>query len=282
MMATTIVTDSGCDLSRSEAGGLGIEIVPVWILFGEERYRDGIDIDRKTFFTRMNAGEIPKTEPATEQEFRETFARIVAAGNEAVVIPLSSQISENYRRACNAAKEFGSKVVVVDSRGASGMEALLVTYAKELADKGATTADIAKRVDPRTLKYAVYFAVPDLTVLGRSGRLPKAVVALGSMLNVSLVLKMNEQGAIGPAGQSFSFDKTVDIMIDAVVRSIERSPTARFALGHIEAPDVLAKARKSLEAKLGHPPAQELVHEGSLTVAAHMGPGAIGIFAIVP
>jgi fatty acid-binding protein DegV len=51
-MATTIVTDSGCDLSRSEADALGIEIVPVWILFGEERYRDGIDIDRKTFFTQ--------------------------------------------------------------------------------------------------------------------------------------------------------------------------------------------------------------------------------------
>ena len=90
------------------------------------------------------------------------------------------------------------------------------------------------------------------------------------MLNVSLVLKMNEQGAIGPAGQSFSFDKTVDIMVDAVVRSIERSPKARIAFGHIETPEVLANARKSL------------VHEGSLTVAAHMGPGAIGIFAIVP
>jgi DegV family protein with EDD domain len=281
-MATTIVTDSGCDLSRSEASGLGIEIVPVWILFGDERYRDGVDIDRKTFFARMKAGEIPKTEPATEQEFREAFARIVAKGNDAVMIALSSQISENFARASSAAKEFGGKVLVVDSRGASGMEALLAVYAKELADAGATPAEIAKKIDPRTLKYAVYFAVPDLTVLGRSGRLPKAVVALGSMLNVSLVLKMNEQGAIGPAGQSFSFDKTVDIMVDAVVRSIERSPKARIAFGHIETPEVLANARKSLEAKLGHPPAQELVHEGSLTVAAHMGPGAIGIFAIVP
>ncbi len=281
-MATTIVTDSGCDLSRGEADKLGIEIVPVWILFGEERYRDGIDIDRKTFFSRMNAGEIPKTEPATEQQFRETFARIVGAGNEAVVIPLSSQISENYARASNVAKEFGSKVVVVDSRGASGMEALLTLYAKELADQGASTADIAKKVDPRELTYAVYFAVPDLTVLGRSGRLPKAVVALGSMLNVSLVLKMNEQGAIGPAGQSFSFEKTVEIMVDAVVRSIDRSPKARIALGHVENPQMLESARKTLEAKLGHPPVQELIHEGSLTVAAHMGPGAIGIFAIVP
>jgi DegV family protein with EDD domain len=198
------------------------------------------------------------------------------------MISLSSQISESYARASNVAKEFGGKVAVVDSRGASGMEKLLALYAKELADKGAAAADIAKKIDPRGLKYAVYFAVPDLSVLGRSGRLPKAVVALGSMLNVSLVLKMNEQGAIGPAGQSFSFAKTVEIMVDAVVRGIDRSPSARVAFGHIEAPDVLANARKALELKLGHPPVQELVHEGSLTVAAHMGPGALGIFAIVP
>ena len=57
-MATVIVTDSGSDLPRDEAQRLGIEIVPVWIIFGEERFRDGIDIDRATFFSRMKAGEI--------------------------------------------------------------------------------------------------------------------------------------------------------------------------------------------------------------------------------
>jgi fatty acid-binding protein DegV len=102
------------------------------------------------------------------------------------------------------------------------------------------------------------------------------------MLNVSLVLKMNEQGAIGPAGQSFSFDKTCEIMVDAVVRGIDRAPNVRVAFGHIGAPEMAEKLRKMLETKLGHPPAQEIMHEGTLTIAAHMGPGAIGIFAIVP
>ncbi len=102
------------------------------------------------------------------------------------------------------------------------------------------------------------------------------------MLNVSLVLKMNEQGAIGPAGQSFSFDKTCEIMVDAVVRGIDRAPNVRVAFGHIQAAEMAEKLRKQLETKLGHPPAQEIVHEGTLTIAAHMGPGAIGIFAIVP
>jgi fatty acid kinase fatty acid binding subunit len=281
-MATVIVTDSGSDLPRDEAQRLGIGIVPVWIIFGEERFRDGIDIDRATFFARMKAGEHPRTEPPTPEQFRETFAKIVDAGNEAVMITLSSQISKAFELASAVAKEFGGKVVVVDSRGASGMEALLAYYALELAKSGASAADIARKIDPRTLKNVVYFAVPDVSMLSRSGRLPKAVAALGSMLNVSLVLKMNDQGVIGPAGQSFSFDKTCEIMVDAVVRGIERSPNVRIAFGHIGAAEMCEKLRKQLETKLGHPPAQETVHEGTLTVAAHMGPGAIGIFAIVP
>ena len=113
---------------------------------------------------------------------------------------------------------------VVNSRGAAGMESLLTLYAEELARGGMPAAEIGGESILVKLKTAAYFAVPDLTQLGRSGRLPKAMVALGSMLNVSLVLKMNEQGAIGPGGQSFSFEKTCDIMVDAAVRTIEHSP----------------------------------------------------------
>jgi DegV family protein with EDD domain len=281
-MATVIVTDSGSDLTQAEAARFGIEVVPVWIIFGDQRFRDGIDIDRKTFFARLAKGENPRTEPPAANEFRAIFAKIVDAGNEAVMITLSSQISKSFEIASEAARGFGGKVVVVDSRGASGLETLLAMYAQELAKAGASAAEVAKKIDPRTLKNAVYFAVPDVTMLARSGRLPKPVAALGSMLNVSLILKMNEQGTIGPAGQSFSFERTCEMMVDAVVRAVERSPKARIAFGHLEAGAGVDALRKQLETKLGHPPAQEIVHEGTLTVAAHMGPGAIGIFAIVP
>ena len=133
---TVIVTDSGSDLTQDEAHRLGIELVPVWIIFGEERFRDGIDIDRATFFARMAKGENPRTEPATPEQFRETFAKIVGAGNEAVLITLASQISKSFDIASEVAKEFGGKVAVVNSRGASGLETLLAMYALELAKTG--------------------------------------------------------------------------------------------------------------------------------------------------
>ena len=281
-MGTVIITDSGSDFTRAEGERLGVEIVPIWITFGDKRYKDGIDIDRETFFKRMKAGEIPKTEPASAAEYRDVFARLVGAGNDVVMISLSSAISESLAHASEGAKEFGDKVSIIDSKAASGLETLLTLYALELAKSGASAAEIAKRADPRGMKYAVLFAVPDLTQLGRSGRLPKAVVALGSMLNVSLVLKINESGAVAPAGQSFSFDKTCDLMVESLVRAIDRAPNARIAFDHVQAASTVETMRASLEKKLGHPPKQELIYETSLTLAAHLGIGAVGISAIVP
>lgn len=281
-MAVTIVTDSGNDLTPSEANRYGIEVVPVYILFGSERLRDGVDIDRTTYYRRVEAGENVTTEPARSEDYQAVFNRLVGSGHDVVMIALSSQISKSFEHATAAAASFGDRVKVVDSRGASGLESLLAIYAAERAKAGESAAEIARKIDPATLKTAAYFSVPNMNALGKSGRLPKAVVALGSMLNVSLVLKMNEQGAIAPAGQSRSYDKTTELMVDAVVRTIAHAPNAWVAYSHVHAADTVTKLQKMVEEKLGHPPAKELIHESTLTIASHMGEGAIGVFAIVP
>lgn len=281
-MASVIVTDSGSDLTRTEAERSGIVMVPIWIVFDDERYRDGVDIDRAAFFKRIDAGQMPRTEPPSVSEYRAVFAGIAGAGGEAVCITLSSQISKSYENALTAAKEFGDAVAVVDSKGASGQQSLLALRGDELAKGGASAADIAGALDPKRLRAATFFSVSDLSALSRGGRLPKAVTSLGSMLNVSLVLKLNETGAIAAAGQAFSYDKTLELMLDSAVRAASHAPDVRVAFGHVRAAETLAKLRKEFGTKLGYPPAQEMVHEVSLTLAAHIGDGGIGVSVIVP
>jgi DegV family protein with EDD domain len=281
-MATVVVTDSGSDLSLAEAQRAGIERVPIWIVFDDGRYRDGVDIDRAAFFKRIDAGAMPKTDPPSPAEYRDVFAKIAGAGNELVCITLSSQISKSFENASEAAKEFGGKVAVVDSKGASGQQTLLALYAVELSKGGATAAEIARKIDPRLLKAVTFFSVVDLGALSRGGRLPKAVTSLGSMLNVSLVLKINEAGAIAAAGQAFSHDKTLDLMLDSAVRAAGHSPKARVTFVHANAAETVEKLRKQFETKLGAKPAYESVFEISLTLAAHIGKGGIGVSLIVP
>lgn len=281
-MGVTIVTDTGSDLVGADATRLGIEVVPLWIVLGEDRYRDGVDIDRATFFRRVGAGEIPTTAPPTPEQCRDVFARVTGAGNDVVAIVLSSGISQTYANALAAAKEFGARVQVVDSLGSAGTETLLALYALELAKAGNSASEIAKRIDPKALRCATYFAMHDLATLGRSGRLPPAVVALGSITNVSLVLRYNEEGKIVPAGQSFSFEKTCELMVDAVVRAIGHAQSARVSFGHVQAAEQAETLKNMFQAKLGHAPAQQYTYEASLTIATHQGLGAVGIYAIVP
>ena len=281
-MGVTIITDSGSDLAAGEASRAGIDVIPVYILADGKRMRDGVEADRDSVIERIRGGETVTTQPPDPDDFTQAFTRATSAGNDAVMITLSSHLSECHSRATTAAAAFNGRVRIIDSRGAGGLESLIVLYAAELAKNGASAAEITQRVDPAKLKGSQFFAVPDVSVLGRSGRLPKAVVALGSMLNVSLVLKVNDQGAIGPAGQSFSFEKTCEIMVEAVVRAVERSPNARIAFSHVRASEEVARLARLLAERLGHPPAVEIVHEAPPTLVANIGTGAIGISAIVP
>jgi DegV family protein with EDD domain len=279
-MAVSVLTDSGSDFTRDEASRLGIGIVPVYFNYGTERVRDGVDIDAVTFNRRAAAGNIPTTEPASVDDYAAAFKREIDAGKDVVMVALSSSISKSYERAVQAAAEFPGKAFVVDSKGASGLECLLSQLAVERGTGGEVAEAIARRL--ASTKRAVFFAVPDMKPLERSGRIPKAIVALGSVLNVSLMLRMNDAGTIVPAGQSFSFDKTLDMMVDAIARAMDRSPQARYAIAHTDAIDTARKLEATLEAKLGYPPMQLTVRESALTIAAHLGKGAVGIFGIVP
>ena len=281
-MAVRILTDSGIDLDNTESHALGITVVPVYLKIGGQKLRDGYDIDRATFNRRVKAGEAVETEPASTEDWRAAMKALTDGGDDVFAITISSQTSKSFEHASAAAAAFGDRVTVFDSRAGGGLETLFAIYAAQLSEGGKSAREIGAALDRKNLKSAGFFAVPNINVLGKSGRVPKAVVALGSMLGVSLVLKMNDEGAIAPAGQSRSFDKTVELMVDAMVRAIEHAPSAWVAISHVQAPQMASDLSKMLASKLGHPPVKEFMHETTPTVASNIGEGSVGIFAIVP
>lgn len=281
-MGVSIVTDSGSGISPSDAQRAGIDVVPVVVVFGGQRMRDGIDIDRGAFLARLRSNQdVPETEPPSVADFEAAFGKRVSAGSDVVYLAMSAGVSKAYDNASAAAAKFPGRVVVLDSLTAAGGLALMVEYARELVAGGASAADVSAKLSPSALKRAGFFSMPDVTPLGRSGRMPKPLVALGSMLNVSLVLKVDEKGAIGPAGQSRSFEKTCEIMVDSLIRALDRSPNARIAVSHSEAPDIAASLKSQIESKMGGVRSIG-VYEAPPTLIAHMGTGAVGVFGIVP
>jgi DegV family protein with EDD domain len=198
-MGVTIVTDSSSDISPAQAAEFGIEVVPVWMVFGSERFRDGVDIARSVFYARLSvAKELPHTEPVDVPALEATFAAAVNAGNEVVAILNSAQLTENYKHAMSAASKFGSSVRVVDSQTFSGGLFLQALIAKDLAKGGASAADIVQHLEQVRAGQQGYFIAPDLTYLGRSGRLSKAIVTLGSVLKVIPILRIQDGSSRPP------------------------------------------------------------------------------------
>jgi fatty acid-binding protein DegV len=142
--------------------------------------------------------------------------------------------------------------------------------------------EIAKHVDPAGMKRAIYFVLSDLSTLARTGRLPQSVVSLGKTPNISIALRMNDEGLIVAGAQSFSGEKTREQMIDAVLRAVDHSPKTRVTFGHVQNEAAAKELQSAFHAKLGHAPEKEYVHESSPTIAVHQGPGSMSVCAIVP
>lgn len=279
-MAVVMVTDSGSDLSLNEARSLGVEIVPVWIIIGDKKYRDGVEIDAERFYKLVESSDVPpKTESPHVDQFTSAFERLTAQGDSVVAILLSSAISQSVANATEAAAPFGDRVRIVDSLCSGGGEWLLLGRALELARGGACASDIADALQPSKTPTAVFFTGPHVANLGRTGRVAQAVVSLTETLHVNVVLKFNEAGSIVPAGNSRDEDSAREIMVDACLRALRGRRELRFAVGHANAPDAAQTVVNLLHMR--EPSVGEVaIHEYPPTIATHQGAGAVGIAAI--
>lgn len=279
-MPIAVVTDSGSDFTLDEVRELGIDLVPVWVVIGQQRFRDLYEIDYKRFSELVERStEPPTTQSPSPEQFAEVFARLTGEGKDVVTVLLSSKISKSYENATEAAKQFGGRVHTFDTRSVAGVERLLVIRALELAREGKTAAQIAQTLDPATTHSAAYFTGPNVGALGRTGRVAQSVVTLSDTLHVSVVLKMDEAGSIVASGQSRDQQQAYEIMVDSTLRALHRAETMRVCITHNgvldiarEVADMIRKQMKSI----GEIP----IHEFTPTTGLHLGSGAVGVYAI--
>ncbi len=141
-MGIRIMTDSGSDIPQNTPG---ITVVPLQVTFGEQTYKDGIDIDHKTFYERLTSGEeLPTTSQATPYVFEQFFKEAVEAGDEVVVVTLSSKLSGTYQSACIAAEEYEGKIFVVDSKNVTIGQRVLTEYALFFGKEGKSAERLPK------------------------------------------------------------------------------------------------------------------------------------------
>ena len=204
-MAVRILTDSTADIPPALAQSLGITVVPLTVFFGEEAYRDGIELDSAGFFQKLQTNKaLPKTSQPPPGVFQEAFIRLIDEGAEdgIVAILLTAKLSGTYQSACTARDALPEEykkvaIEIIDSKSVSVGIGYSVMKAVEEAKQGASLANIKTNAIDRLARTHILFALDTLEYLSRGGRIGAASALVGNILSIKPILSFKE-GVVVP------------------------------------------------------------------------------------
>jgi DegV family protein with EDD domain len=269
-----LVTDSTSDISPTAAQELGISVVPLTVRFGNEQYRDGVDIDADAFYTKL---EHTHVHPTTSQPSPDLFATLYRTllenpADQVVSLHISSKLSGTLQSAHLAAQDFdAARLHLVDTESVSGGMQLLVRAALDDIAAGDDAPTVAAKTARRRSHVTILFLLDTLTYLHRGGRIGRAQAFVGGLLSVKPVLTVHD-GEVAPLARVRSRTKGIGMIIDEVRK---RAPLARLAAFHADAPDSMV----DLEAQLHAAVPDMRAADGRIgpVVGAYSGPGAVGV-----
>ena len=271
-----IITDSTASFLPGTVEKHDITVVPIYINFEDDSYRDGIDIDNETFIKKLKSVKsLPTTSAPSPKLVAEAFKRLAAHGESLLCILVSGQMSATYNVAVLAAESLPHlDIRVIDSKLCSGPLGTLVTKAAEWSDEGLNVDKIKERVSQMIERGRIYFMVDDLKFLARSGRVSAPKALFGSLLQLKPILTFKE-GSIVEHVRTRTQRKATELMIE-VVRDLYPSDGNGFlSVMHANALESARQFAGELKQQFnlkGTPPIFNL----STGIVLHAGPGIFG------
>lgn len=272
-----VVTDSCSDIPSDVAQALGITVVPLSVCFGDEVFRDGVDIGADEFYARLTTGPVlPKTMAPSPGAFAETYRRLGSDGDEIVSIHVSRKFSATYDSALLGKEQLKRtcRVEVIDSQMASMGMGLLAITAARAAQAGAGLDQVTSLIHQAIPRTHYFGLVDSLQYLHKGGRLGKGQAFLGSILNVKPLLEVKD-GEVHPLERVRSYPKALNRLRE-LAKTFSR--VADLAITDATTPHE-AEALSSQLASLvpeGHMYRARL---GSV-IGTYLGPGALAVALI--
>ena len=194
--AFEIVTDSTCDLPVSDLEAKGVVVVPLYVMFGTETYRDQFELSSEEFYDKMIASPIlPRSSQPSPEDFIAAYEGLIAKGAKAILsLHIAGALSGTVQSAGVAAGQVDAKVVAYDTKKVAMCHGLMVLEAMKMRDAGETLEATVAHLD-EIRPYVRFLAVPDtLENLVRNGRLPQAVGAATALLDIKIQLSDDDEG----------------------------------------------------------------------------------------
>jgi DegV family protein with EDD domain len=213
-----VVTDSCSDITPQLARELGITVVPLYVQFGNETYRDNVDLSTEEFYQKLKTSSVhPTTATASPAQFAEIFTKLAEETKEIMVITLSEKFSAIYATALQGKAMVNNdcRIEVIDSRAGAGAQMLLVIAAAKMAQSGANLDQLTKWIKRAIPRAHVRMTFDTLEYLRRGGRVGKAQAFLGGLLKVNPVLGIKD-GEAFPIARCRNRAQAADFLVDFV------------------------------------------------------------------
>ena len=265
MSKIAVITDSNAHITPQEAEKLGISVVPMPFMIGDETFYEGITLSREEFYAKMESGASIVTSQPSPSDVMKIWDDALKTHDEVVYIPMSSGLSGSCQSARMLADDYDGKVQVVNNQRISVTQKRSVLDALEMAEMGMSAAQIREELEHVKYESSIYIMLDTLYYLKKGGRITPAAAAVGTLLRIKPVLQIK-----GERLDAFSKARTMNqgknIMINAMKHDIEtlyggtdKENVWLYAVqGNV--PDQFAEFSQEVRA-----------------IACHIGPGALAI-----
>ena len=283
-MKTAVMTDSNSGITPEEGKKIGIYSLPMPVIIEGDVFYEGKNITQEEYYGAMTSGKNVTTSQPSPGDVMDMWDGILKEGYEQVVyIPMSSGLSASCHAAIQLSEEYDGKVQVVDDHRISVTMRESVLEAKWMANQGMTAEEIKKKLEENAYNSSIYIAVDTLEYLKKGGRVTVAGAAIGAVLNIKPVLTIQGE-KLDAYSKARTYKIAKNTMLDAIAKDIEErfdgksSPEDIYiAIAHT---DNLAAAEEFRdEVKAIYPEHDIYIDHLSLSVACHIGPGALAITA---
>ncbi len=281
MKKVKIITDSTADLSPKIINKKNIGIVPLYVVFDRDVYKDGFEITTRDLYRKVeDTGKLPKTSAPTPADFAALFKPYIDEDRDIIYIGLSSHLSATIQNARLAAERFpNGRIHIIDSLNLSSGIGLLVLQAADYAELGMPAVEIVQHIEAMVAKVRTYFAIDTLEYLQKGGRCSAIQNLIGNLLKIKPILQVKE-GKIGLhkkiRGKKI---KTLDSLIMELTADKEKLDLNRIIIIHSCASGDLLYLKNQLKSFFNY---KEIISlEAGCVISSHCGPKSVGIMYLL-
>ena len=273
-----VVTDSTAYIPEEALDGLSIPVIPLWLIWGDEHFRDGVDIDPPTFYRRLQkAKTLPTTSQPSAGEFVEFFRRVAAESNTDTIVGvyISSGLSGTVASAEAAKAQIPElNITIIDSLGASMSLGFVALAAARAATTGKPLNEVIAAAEEVRDQVHILFAVDTLEYLHRGGRIGGAKRLLGTALKIKPLLHL-EGGHIEPLAQVRTKRKAIAQMLDIVEERLGGRQMGEVSILEAGNPEEGKVVAQQVKERFGISTVYHAMV--SPAIGTHVGPGTVGI-----